>query len=45
MQTETSGLAMETVKQFVVQLYDRTSDITNINDSSKYFVYTEDQEL
>ena len=30
MQTETSHLAMETLKQFVVLLYDRTCDIRNI---------------
>ena len=36
MQTETSDLAMETLKQFVVLLYDCMNDITNVNDSRKY---------
>ena len=29
-------MAMKTLEQFVVLLYDRTSDIMNINDSRKY---------
>ena len=29
-----SDMAMETLKQFVVPLYDRTSDIINVNDSN-----------
>lgn len=36
MQTETSDMAMETLERFVVLLYDRTSDIMNVNDSRKY---------
>ena len=36
MQTETSDIAMETLERFVVLLYDRTSDIMNVNDSRKY---------
>ena len=34
MQTETSNLVMKTLEQLVVLLYDCTSDITNVNDSS-----------
>ena len=32
MQTEISDMAMETLEQFVVLLYDRTSDMMNVND-------------
>ena len=32
MQIETRDLAMKTLEQFVVLLYDPTSDITNVND-------------
>ena len=38
LQTEISDLAMEMLEQFVVLLYDHTSDITNANDSRKYLV-------
>ena len=36
MQTEISDVAMETLEQFVVLLYDCTSDIMTVNDSRKY---------
>ena len=36
MQAETSDMAMETLERFVVLLYDRTSDIMNVNDSRKH---------
>ena len=36
MQIETRDLAMKTLEQFVVLLYDRTSDIMNVNDNRKY---------
>jgi len=36
MQTEISELTMKTLEQFVVVLYDRTSDIMSVNDSRKY---------
>ena len=38
LQTETIDLAMEMLEQFLVLLYDRTSDITNVNDNRKYLV-------
>ena len=34
MQNETSDLAMVALEQLVVLLYDRVSNITNVNDSS-----------
>ena len=45
MQTETSNMAMEILKRFVVLLYDCTSDIINVNDSRKFLLTHKNRSL